>query len=480
MFDAYVRDHAHWNPRAPAVISPGRTAGYAEFDADIDRCGAALAEFGVTPAIGVVSVLVDDPYLLLLVLAALARLGVVSSPYNDDAADLRLTDAGGAAPRPPARFLTREWQAAMFARAATPLPQLDLDPTATGRVMLSSGTTQAPRRLPLSWRRLGIGNHATLHSYLHGRVGTCIPLLGVDAMMGFSLLMGAWSIGAALTGGVTLEDLPGRLERLPPGVLSLTPAQLRQLLAILPPGFQPQPGWRVACGGSLLPPALAREARLRLTPDIRVIYGATEAGLSLVGDAADLEAFPGAVGYPPAGAIVEIVGDDGVPLPPGEPGHLRVRGDRMLSGYLGDPKATAERFRDGWFITGDVARRLADGRVVLEGRADDRMNLGGLKVMPAAIEEPALECPGVLDAACFAVPGPDGLDRAWLAVATVPGFDRDSLLAHLATYPAIPVPSFAWTEEIPRNDMGKVDRNRLREAVLGALAARPDAPPAGG
>ncbi|MCW5760471.1 MAG: AMP-binding protein, partial [Phenylobacterium sp.] len=245
MFDAHVRDHAHWSPRAPAVVTPARTVSYAEFDADIDRCGAALAELGVTPASGVVSVLVDDPYLLLLVLAALARLGVVSSPHNDDAADLRLTDAGGAAPAPPATFLTREWQAAMFARAAVPLPAPDPDPDAVGRVMLSSGTTRTPRRVGLTWRNLEARNAANLHAYGAGRTGAWLPLVGVDAMMGLSLLMGAWTLGASLTGGIPARDLPRWLETLPDGgVLALTPAQLRALLAGLPEGFQPQPGWR--------------------------------------------------------------------------------------------------------------------------------------------------------------------------------------------------------------------------------------------
>ena len=68
-----------------------------------------------------------------------------------------------------------------------------------------------------------------------------------------------------------------------------------------------------------------------------------------------------------------------------------------------------------------------------------------------------------------AIDRPDGLDRAWLAVACVPGFDRDRLIAHMARQPDLPQPSYAWTDEIPRNDMGKVQRAQLRAAVLGAM-----------
>jgi acyl-coenzyme A synthetase/AMP-(fatty) acid ligase len=130
--------------------------------------------------------------------------------------------------------------------------------------------------------------------------------------------------------------------------------------------------------------------------------------------------------------------------------------------------ASAERFQDGWFLTRDVGRRLPDGRIVLEGRLDDRMIVDGVKFMPQTLESAALACAGVSDCAAFAVPDGEGIDRCWLAVAAVPGFDRDALAAHLQDYPGLPPRRFAWIEEIPRNAMGKVDRKLLRDAVLAA------------
>lgn len=477
MFDAYVRDAANAAPRAPAVVTPGRTASYADIDADIDRCAAALAERGIGPASGVVSLRIGEPYLQVVALCALARLGAVSSPAADDAADLRLTDAAHPAAAPRALVLTPEWQRAIYARPPRPLPVLQLDPEATGRVMLSSGTTRAPRRVALTWRRLDVGNHATLRAWASGRHATWIPVVGLDAMMGLNTAIGAFSLGATLAHGLPFHELPGWLEALPPGVMTLTPIQLRNLLSHVGPDYLPQPHWRLCVGGSLLSPALARQARLSLTPDVRIVYGATEAGLTAFGHAADLDQHPGAIGHTPAGAVSEIVDEAGHPLPPGEAGELRVRGERTVAGYLGDPDATAQRFRDGWFMTGDIARRLPDGRLVLEGRADDRMNLGGRKLMPGVVEEAALALPGVRDAAAFAVPGADGLDVAWLAVVPAPGFDRDALAAplsaHLATAADLPDCRFAWTEEIPRNDMGKVDRRKLRDAVRAATGQAP-------
>ena len=364
----------------------------------------------------------------------------------------------------------------MRAAEPRPLPVLEIDPEAMARVMLSSGTTRAPRRVAMSWRRIEAGNHCNLRSYAAGAHGTWVPLTTVESMLGFTMAIAAWSIGAAVSAGVGVSELPAVMESAAPGVIGATPAQLRALLAVLPPGFQACPDWRIVTGGSLLPVALAREVRLRVTPDLRINYGATESSVNAVALAADLEDHAGLVGVTPGGALMEILDDDGVPVPEGQSGEIRLKSERMTAHYLDDPEGTAERFKDGWFYTRDIGRRLPygdpmAGRVILEGRADDRMNLGGIKFMPGVLEEAAHACPGVTDAAAFAVPGPDGLDRCWLAISAAPGFDRASLAPHLARYPNLPPPRFAWVDEIPRNAMGKVERARLRDALIAATAA---------
>jgi acyl-CoA synthetase (AMP-forming)/AMP-acid ligase II len=468
MFDGYIRDHARWTPRAPAVVTAARARSYAELDADVDRCAAALADFGLAPD-AVVSIAVADGYLQLLLIAALARLGIASSPAADPGCDVRLTtrepaDADG----PPTLVLDAAWTAAMYASEPLPQPTRRLDPLAVGRVMLSSGTTGLPKRVGYTWRRIEHGNHLSLRSYCAGQTGAHIPLVGTDAMMGLTMAMCAWAVGAPVTDTFSPEELPAWLESLPPGLVAMTPVQLQRLLAALPPGFQPRPGWRLVVGGAVLPPEVAREARLRISPDIRTIYGSTEGGNGGLGYASGLDDAPGQVGLTPSGAVVAFMDDDGQPVAEGQSGEAWIRGERVIQGYLGDPRAAAERFRDGWFLTRDVGHRLPDGRVVLEGRLDDRMNLGGIKFMPQALEAAALGCRGVLDCAAFAVPDAAGLDNCWLAVAAEPGFDRDRLAAHLAARGGLPPSRFAWIDEIPRNAMGKVDRGLLRNAVLSA------------
>ena len=438
----------------------------------MNRCAGVLDELGILPG-QVVSVALSAPYIQLVATAALARLGVASSPAGDWGADLRLSDAATPPADLPACRIDEAWLRAMYARDPRPMPPRSLDPLALGRVMLSSGTTGRPRRVGYTWRRIEHGNHLSLRSYGGGRLGAWVPLVGVDAMMGLTMAMCGWAVGAAVTASFEADDLPHWLERLGSGIVAMTPIQLRRVLDALPTGFRPLPGWRLMVGGSLLPPETAQEARARITPDIRTLYGSTEGGNGGLGLASGLDDAPGQVGITPSGAIAAIVDEERRPVPEGESGEVRIRGPRVIQGYLGDPQATAERFQDGWYLTGDIGHRLPDGRLVLEGRRDDRMNLGGLKIMPAVLEAAALSCPGVQDCAAFAVPDDTGLDTCWLAVTAAPDFDSEALSRHLARQGGLPAPRYAWIQQIPRNAMGKVERNVLRDAVLAATRALP-------
>ena len=175
MFDGFIRDWACWTPRAAALVTPERTVSYARFDAEIDRLGAGLIGLGVAPrSPGVVAIALETPHLQLLAMCALARLGVASAPSGDPGADLRLADRDHATGPPPLR-VTREWLAETLSTPTAPLPALELDADAVGRVMLSSGTTRTPKRIGMSWRRIEIANFAALRTYGIGKTGAYIP-----------------------------------------------------------------------------------------------------------------------------------------------------------------------------------------------------------------------------------------------------------------------------------------------------------------
>ncbi len=473
MFDDDLRFRARMQPRSAAVIALTRTFTSAELDADVDRVAGGLRELGISPASGVVAIQTQDAYEELLLLAALGRLRVASAPDRDPKADLWLTAEAGYGPQV---HLGRAWFAATLAAEPRLVVSPEVSPDAIGRVLLSSGTTQEPRRVGLSWRMLDANLRNAAITLYAGKLGRWMPLTGLDSMAGLLLVLGAWAMGATAVVGQAGDQLPEALERLRPSLIIFTPSHLRTLLRQLPTGFRPQPDLRLIVGGAILPKALAQETRLRLTPDLRIVYGSTECSAMAHADAALLDTIPGATGYPGPDVRVDILDSDGAPVAPGEIGDVRIICPRAAQGYVDDAKASAIAFRDGGFFPGDIGRLMPDGLLVLEGRADDRMNdIGGRKVMPAVVEEAALACAGVVDAAAFAAPGEGGLDQCWLAVVQGEGFDRARLVEHLNGYGgALPPLRFAWIAEIPRNAMGKIERNQLRAEAMSVLGVAPE------
>ena len=173
------------------------------------------------------------------------------------------------------------------------------------------------------------------------------------------------------------------------------------------------------------------------------------------------------VGAPLAGTDVRIAGPDGVAVPPGTPGELWVRGERITRGYLDDTEATAEAIDlEGWLHTGDLAEMDAGGACRVVGRLKDMIKTGGENVSPVEVEEALVEHPGVALAAVVGVP-----DERWgeLVVAfVVPAGDRDPSPAELADHcrdrlSPFKVPrSWRVVDELPMTASAKVQRAELR------------------
>lgn len=470
MFDSYVTFQARLRPNALAVMAPQRWATYAELEKDIDRLATGLRGLGLTPASGVVAIQVGDDYLRHLTLLALCRLGITSACANDAAADLRLNDHDEGAD-PKLIPLTASWLTATLAAEVPPVVGTAGAGGAIGRVMLSSGTTAASKRIALSFRMIDSNARASALSYAGGKAGRWVAYTGMDSMIGMTLPLAAWLSGATAVVGMTGDILAEQLDSLSPTLIAMAPIHLSGLLRALPARFPFQPGLRLVIGGALMSPALAAEARLRLTGDLKIAYGATETGLAVVGDATLAETNLAYLGSALPGVSIEIVDEAGLPVSPGQSGELRIRGERVAKGYLDDPEATAARFRDDSFYPGDLGHLLPDGQIALEGRKDDRMNLGGIKFLPNLLEDVALTCPGVDDCAAFSVPDADGIDHCWLAVVQREGFEREHLTRIIAAEGSkLPPVRFAWSEVVPRNAMGKIERDRLRQVTMAALA----------
>ena len=201
-------------------------------------------------------------------------------------------------------------------------------------------------------------------------------------------------------------------------------------------------------------------------------YGMTETIMNLT-NPYDGERRPGTVGQPFPGQEARIVDmRTREPILDERPGEIQVRGPHVFKGYWQQPEATAEAFdAEGWFNTGDLGWRSADGYFTISGRARELIITGGYNVYPREVEEVLLTHPGVADVAVLGLPHPDFGEQVVAAVEfrgeAPPAAEALVELCRdqLASYKKLRQVFFV--ESLPRNALGKVQKHLLREQLLG-------------
>ena len=217
--------------------------------------------------------------------------------------------------------------------------------------------------------------------------------------------------------------------------------------------------------------------RMRTGHTILERYGMTETAMLTSNPCAaeDGERRGGTVGFALPGVEVRVVDDAGMECKASEIGNMQVRGPNVFRGYWRMAEKTAEEFTpDGWFKTGDVGRIDAAGYIAIVGRSKDLIISGGFNVYPAEVESTLNEMDGVAESAVIGVPHPDFGEAVVAVVVARPGQapDADALIAQLKAMIAnFKVPKRVFVvDELPRNTMGKVQKNLLRDAHKGLFA----------
>lgn len=220
--------------------------------------------------------------------------------------------------------------------------------------------------------------------------------------------------------------------------------------------------------GGAIPPAIRERLEREVVTHVYHNYGANETSRMTIVDAQG-------VGTVLPDVSVRIVMDDGNEAPPGQSGLIEARALGMVESYLWDDAATRAAFREGWYRTGDVGFMPAPGKLVVVGRADDWVNLGGVKFSPHAIEERMRAIAGVDDAVLLSLPDASGHDQLHVVLqSSDPGVARrctDQLISILSGQVSSFIPHVLAA--LPRTDTGKVRRPILRQQ----LAPRGAAPP---
>jgi malonyl-CoA/methylmalonyl-CoA synthetase len=336
-------------------------------------------------------------------------------------------------------------------------------------LLYSSGTTGRPKGIMLSHANLASNGKTLVETWGFTAGDRLLHALPIYHVHGLFVAIGCVLFSGAAMHWMDRFDAGEALRALPDcSVVMGVPTYYTRLLAEPDFGREACANCRLFVSGSapLLEETFA-EFATRTGHTILERYGMTETGMN-TSNPLQGERRSGSVGLPLAGVEVRVVDTHGKPLPAGEAGDLQVRGANVFKGYWEMPEKTREDFTDdGFFNTGDVACIAEDGYVSIVGRSKDMIISGGLNIYPREIEMLLDTLEGVGESAVVGVPHAD-FGEAVVAVVVPTGdgaLTEDAVVAFskdkLASFKA-PRRVF-FVDDLPRNAMGKVQKNVLRE-----------------
>lgn len=496
LYDALLKPHVE-NDKPLLVLTDGSKISYTKAIERAHRIANVLIANGVAPGDRVAAQVEKSPEALFLYFACVAA-GAVFLPLNsaytaselsyfieDASPSLVVVDPAKiealapTAARAGAKLetLASDGSGSLTEKAETASADFDPVPREPGdlaAILYTSGTTGRSKGAMLSHDNL-LSNARTLTEYwqftgddvllhalpiyhTHGLFVATNIILGVGATMIFHAKFDAKEVIKSLPGATSMMGVPTFYVR-----LLKEEALQRELVS----------HFRLFISGSA--PLLAEthiDFETRTGHRILERYGMTETNMN-TSNPFDGERRAGTVGFPLPDVALRIVdAETGKEVEPGKVGVIEVKGPNVFQGYWQMPEKTKEEFRaDGFFITGDLATQDTDGYVTIVGRAKDLVISGGFNVYPKEIEGVIDEMPGVVESAVFGVPHEDFGEAVVAAVVArdAANLQEAEMIQILKKDMAVfKVPKkIIFLGELPRNTMGKVQKNVLRESYNG-------------
>jgi len=492
-----IERNAAFTPDKPATIFEGDILSYSAFSARIEQTARALkAEYGVSRGDRVAILCLNRPDYLVL-LYACARLGAMLVPLNwrlavaeqlfilsDASAKVLILEQAFAAVLPALEKSLPETSVVGFefsplrgrtfdelltqARGDGRNPHTDL--TCPLLIVYTSGTTGRPKGAVL--RQEALLSNGVMSQHMHGltsgdHILTVLPFFhvgGLNIQTTPALHYGATvTIHPRFTPDTTLAAI----ERDRPTLTVLVPATIQAVTE--------HPGWAasdlsslraISTGSTVVPPHLIERFTARGVPVLQV-YGSTETCpvavyTRLGGDLSRV----GSTGLPGLCCEAAVIDDAGMELPPNTPGEIVVRGPNLFYEYWGDEQATREALHDGWYRTGDIGLRDADGYFFVHDRKKNLIISGGENIYPAEVERVLLEHPDVVECGVIGRPDPrwDEVPIAYVIRRSGCLVEAEHLKAHVLTQLArFKVPrDIVFVDDLPRTALGKVQHFMLR------------------
>lgn len=477
----------------------GRRYSYADALAESARLTGALVELGVQQGDRVAVQVDKSPEAILLYLACL-RSGAVYLPLNtgytgeeiryflrdaepalfvcrpaDVAQARQLADDAGC---PAVETLGSAADGSLLERAAAATPREDiakLGERDLAAILYTSGTTGRSKGAMLTHRNLGSNAETLVDAWHFSAADRLIHALPIFHTHGLFVACNVTLMAGASMLFLPRFDADVIVEELPHGTVMMgVPTFYTRLVA--DPRLTPEltANMRLFVSGSAPLTAETHQAfEARTGHAILERYGMTETNMN-ISNPYHGERRAGTVGMPLPGVEMRITDrESGAEVPQGEIGMLQIRGPNVFIGYWRMPEKTREELlEDGFFITGDLAMRDDRGYVHIVGRDKDLVISGGYNVYPKEVEQLIDELDGVQESAVIGLPHPDfgeGVTAVVVCQADAP-IDEAGVLSHLdgrlAKYKR-PKRVF-FVDALPRNTMGKVQKNQLRQQFADA------------
>ncbi|OJW25741.1 MAG: hypothetical protein BGO51_17425 [Rhodospirillales bacterium 69-11] len=484
---AALAAHARERPEATALVAPPRHVSYRQLASDVAAAVGALERAGLAPGMRVGIELRRDRCLHLVLLLACEAIGLTTiavgsadlvpmeaqaDPVLRGCDRLLLADAAPD-PLPHGLVVPPAWLADLPPPAPAEIAERLCRPPPDDRlvrIVRTSGTTGRPKAIGMTF--------AAQQRILDTAIARVAPDLGPHPRF---LALYALAIRASVTrvlqtlqcGGSVLfaarEQAPALIAA---GVVDHLMFLVGDAEWVADRTMPPPKGHRlhVELVGAPADPALRAMLTERFGAHVTTCYSTNETNLiSFVG--------VDGVGALCPGVAVRIVDEAGRVLPLGEVGLIRVRTEVMTQSYVDDPVASAQAFVDGWYHTNDLGFMPDPAHLVVLGRADDMLNVGGVKILPRPIEARLKQVPGVRDAVLLALERPGRATRVAAALELGDSALTPELVDRLRAIMAAAVPDadlrpVPW---FPRTPTGKVRRAVLRESLMTAGEPRHEA-----
>ena len=479
----------------PFLQSPaGRRYSYRDLDLESGRLAALLADLGAEPGERIAVQVEKSPEAVLLYFACL-RVGAIYLPlntaYGPDELAYFLSDSrplifvsrtesadsdaavAGAAGVPALLTLgtARDGSLWELSRERAPFDGDDMPgPNDLCALLYTSGTTGRSKGAMLTQENLASNARTLCELWGFHRGDVLLHALPIYHTHGLFV-----AINCVLLSGSSMVFLPAfdaaEIVRLLPSasVMMGVPTFYTRLLRHPEFGSDCCRNMRLFISGSAPLRSETFEAfRDRCGHTILERYGMTETGMNS-SNPLEGERRAGSVGFALPGVDLRIVDEDGQVVSKGEVGQLEVRGPNVFEGYWRNPEKTGEAFRgDGFFMTGDLACLDADGYLRIVGRGKDLIISGGLNVYPKEVESCIDALPGVVESAVIGLPHPDFGEAVAAVIVPAdpsrPPEEREILAALQDSLAKFKQPKCIFLrDELPRNAMGKVQKNTLRE-----------------